>query len=129
MSKLFEKIIYTGLEHRVESGRLIPKNQFGFRRERSSFDCVVTLVTDVGQGFAQVLKTIVVSIDIKGVFNGVQPAVLNRNLKTVGIHQLIINFITFFRALRRIFFSSDGAGMSKCGHVRRLLNLLLQIWK
>ena len=36
----------------MEKNRCIPANQFGFRRGRSSMDCVASVVADVLQGFS-----------------------------------------------------------------------------
>ena len=57
LCKTFERMVQKRLEFLVEKNRWVPANQFGFRRGRSSMDCVASVVGDVLQGFGRAEST------------------------------------------------------------------------
>lgn len=65
LCKLFERMVHKRLEHYIESRDAIPLNQYGFRRGRSTTDCVSALITDISFGFAKREHTIAVAVDLK----------------------------------------------------------------
>ena len=62
----------------MEFGDCIPPNQYGFRRGRSSLDCVAAVVCDFLSGFGSGESSYALALDLKGAFNAVLPAELFR---------------------------------------------------
>ena len=63
--KTFERLVEKRLEFLTENSSWIPANQSGFRRGRSSLDCVSCVVTDVLQGFVRAEGTLALALDLK----------------------------------------------------------------
>ena len=78
LCKLFERLVQRRVEHLVEFGDCIPPNQYGFRRGRSSLDCVAAVVCDFLSGFGSGESSYALALDLKGAFNAVLPAELFR---------------------------------------------------
>ena len=115
--KTFERLIQKRLEFLAESNSWILRSQFGFRRGRSSMDCVSCVVTDILQGFGQSEGTLALALDRKGVFNAVLPGVLVRQLIELGVPGRIINFVNFLTTRRTLYFSSADDAPRVCGGV------------
>ena len=56
-----------------------------------------------------------VSVEIKGAFNSVLPAVLSEQLCCLGLSSGIHNFTNFITSRRELCFSADGSGTITCG--------------
>lgn len=115
--KLFERLIQRRLEQFVEAADAIPRFQFGFRRGRSSLDCVATLVTDVHLGFAKGEHTFASALDIKGAFNNVSPLPIYRRLIELDAPSRITNFVSFLVSSRCLYFL-PGSSSSRTTGVR-----------
>ena len=63
--KTFERLMQKRLDFLAESNSRIPRSQFGFRRGRSSMDCVSCVVTDILQGIVQSEGTLALALDLK----------------------------------------------------------------
>ena len=61
--KTFERLIQRRLEFLAESNSWIPRSQFGFKRGRSSMDCVSCVVADILQGFGRPEGTLALALD------------------------------------------------------------------
>lgn len=127
LSKLMERLVHRRLEHFVEQRNIIPSFQFGFRRKRSSVDCVSTVVTDIMQGFSRGCVTLALAINIKGAFNNVRPMILNEKLRTLGVPERIVDFVASLTERRELFFSNAeqsrtcGVGVPQGGVLSPLL--------
>ena len=115
ISKLFERMVHRRLEHRAEHRNWVPNFQFGFRRGRSALDAVAVVTTDISQAFGRGESVAAVSVDIKGAFNSVLPAVLSDQLRRLGLPSRILNFISYMTSKRELCFSADGSGARSCG--------------
>ena len=108
-------MVHRRLEHHAEHHNWIPNFQFGFRRGRSAIDGLAMVTTDIHQGFGSGESVAAVSIDIKGAFNSVLPAILSGQLGRLGLPGRVHNFINFITARRELSFSADGSGSRTCG--------------
>ena len=103
------------VEHLAESGDWVPPNQYGFRRGRSSLDCVAAVVCDILSGFGSGESSYALALDLKGAFNAVLPVELFRQLSDLRLPDRLLTFISFFIAKRYLYFSSSDSSPRACG--------------
>ena len=103
------------LEFLAESSSWIPINKFGFRRSRSSIDCVSCVVTDIRQGFGRSEGTLALSLDLRRAFDAVFPGVLVQQLIDLGAPGRIVNFVNFLTTKRTLNFSTTDDAPRLCG--------------
>ncbi|XP_043480509.1 uncharacterized protein LOC122510137 [Leptopilina heterotoma] len=95
------------LEHHVEYVDGIPMNQFGFRRGRSTSDCVSVFVSDVTRGFVSREHTLALAVDLKGAFSNILPQSIYNRLIELKVSARIINFISFITTVKHLFFNAE----------------------
>lgn len=105
--KLFEKIIQKRLEHHVEYLDGIPANQFGFRRGRSSTDCVSVFVSEVTGGFSRREHTFALAVDLKGAFSNILPQSIYDRLVELDTPFRIVNFVSFITTVKHLCFDPE----------------------
>ena len=115
LCKLFERLVQRRVEQLAEFGDWIPPNQYGFRRGRSSLDCVAAVVCDFLPGFGSGEGSYALALDLKGAFNAVLPAELCRQLCDLRLPGRLLNFISFLTAKRHLFLSSADPSPRVCG--------------
>lgn len=108
MCKLFEKIVQKRLDHHVEYSDGIPMNQFGFKRGRSTTDCVSTFVTDVTKGFSKREHTFALAVDLKGAFSNILPSSIYNRIIELKVPARIVNFISFISSVKHLCFNPEG---------------------
>jgi hypothetical protein len=67
--KVPEKILINSIMHHVYTNNLLNHNQFGFTPKNSTTDAAMTVKEFVEDGLREGLKTILVSLDVKGAFD------------------------------------------------------------
>lgn len=103
MGKIFEQLLKQRLEHFIESNHILPSNQFGFRRGRSSRESIAHLHLDIynakqsNEAFAGVF------FDIVGAFNNVNHHILSKELAAIGLPVKFIQWIFNFLHSRKVF--------------------------
>jgi hypothetical protein len=65
MSKIFEKIVSVRLNWFLEKNKLLAEEQFGFRKNRSTYDCLVNIDTEICETIACKQYMGLVSFDIQ----------------------------------------------------------------
>ena len=94
-------------------------------------DCVVSMVTNILQGFGRAEGTLA----LKGAFNAVLPGVLIRQLIRMGAPRMIVNLVNCLTTKRMLYFSPSDDSSSLCGagilstflfniHLRKLNEIL-----
>lgn len=91
--KILEKMLYFRLYWWVEHQNILPKNQFGFRKDSSCTDNLAILTANIKRN--QLLKqdTAALFLDIKGAYDNVLCDVLINNLIGINLSQSAITFI------------------------------------
>lgn len=103
IGKIFEQLLKQRLEFYVEQNGLLPYNQFGFRRGRSSRESICQLVLDAQHSLYNNQYLLCVFFDIAGAFNSVNISVLCNELSVIGIPGQLINWIQAFLTNRKVF--------------------------
>lgn len=103
VGKVFEQLLKQRLEFFVEQNGLLPCNQFGFRKGRSSRESICQLQLDALNSIYNNQYLLSVFFDIAGAFNSVNISVLCRELSMIGLPGKIINFLQMFLTNRKVF--------------------------
>ena len=102
LSKLMEKIILNRLTHFCELFRIIPENQAGFRKGRSTTEHLVKLTTQIKQQFARRKTLLATFFDINKAFDQIWHYRLIQKLKQINVGERMIGFIQDFLKDRHI---------------------------
>ena len=107
--KLMEKIILNRLNHHCERYKVIPVNQAGFRKGRSTIDHLVKLTTQVKQQFARRKNILATFFDIKKAYDQVWHHRLLTKIKNIGISGNMYNYLMSFLSNRSIVVRVGGS--------------------
>lgn len=102
VGKVFEQLLKQRLEFFIESNNLLPSNQFGFRRGRSSRESIAHLQLDIFNSFKNNDILAGVFFDVEGAFNNVNHHILAKELTALGLPFKIIQWIINFLHGRKV---------------------------
>lgn len=100
--KLLERMINKRLVWCLENRGLLEKFQSGFRKARSTTDCIVSLESDIHDAFADNQKLLCVFFDIKRAYDMVWHYQILQTLREWGFKGNVLAFISNFMDHRRI---------------------------
>src|SRR5699024_511397 len=86
--KTFEHVLKGRLEWWGETSGKIPEYQYGFRKNKSTMDCLSQVVIDIYRGWSEKKQTVAVSLDIHAAYDNVQLHILDQILSETGISSL-----------------------------------------
>ena len=90
--KLCEKIIYNRLIDFFETHNIIPKLQFGFKRNTTTSDAILNLTNDIYKAFDKKQYTLAVCLDFKKAFDTVDHTILLGKLEHYGVRGYLYNW-------------------------------------
>lgn len=97
-AKLFEKCLKTRLVDFLEKESIFYKNQFGFRKNKSTEDAVFEVVNEIITTIGSKIKCLALYLDLTKAFDTVSHTILYERLKEVGVRggplQLLQNYLT-----------------------------------
>ncbi|KAJ8722734.1 hypothetical protein PYW07_003914 [Mythimna separata] len=93
LMKLAEHLIKNRLEWYVESKGLLAESQYGFRKGKSTTDCLSIFSSDIRLSFSNNQSTIAVFLDINAAYDNVVLSVLQNKLKALEVPLNLTNFI------------------------------------
>lgn len=100
--KLFESIVLNRLSYFCEKNNVIPKNQAGFRKGRSTIEHLVKLTTQVKHQFSRRKCLLATFFDVTKAYDQVWHSRLLYKLKDIGLSGNIYDFIKTFLEDRHI---------------------------
>ena len=100
--KLYEKIIFNRLSYYCEKHKILPDNQAGFRKGRSTTEHLVNLTNNIKNQFARRKSTLATFFDVKKAYDSVWHGRLLLKLKQIGVSGHMFEFIKNFLANRVI---------------------------
>ena len=100
--KIMEKIILDRLVYYCNKNNIIPKNQTGFRKNKSATDHLVKLSTNIKHQFAKRKSILATFFDVKKAYDRVWHSRLLMKLKNVGLSGNIYNYIKDFLSSRQM---------------------------
>lgn len=93
IGKTFEQLLKQRLEHFIEKNNILPSNQFGFRRGKSSRESISHLHLDIFEAFKSNNTITAVFFDVISAFNNVNHHILSTVLATIGLPEKLIQWI------------------------------------
>ena len=96
VAKLMERVILQRLVYFCEKNCIIPHNQAGFRKGRSTIDHIVKLTTHIKQQFARRKNILATFFDVKKAYDSVWHAKLLYKLKEIGFSGNLYNYVKTF---------------------------------
>ena len=100
--KLFEEIILIRLSHHCEKNNIIPCNQSGFRKGRSTNDHLVRLTNHIKRQFSRRKSVLATFFDVKKAYDSVWHRRLLFKLKNIGVSGHMYHYIKNLITNRKI---------------------------
>ena len=85
MRRLFDSLFLKRLEWWAETHQLLSPTQYGFRKGKSTRDCIATLTVFIKNAFKHQKVVVTGFLDISNAYGDVHVAGTVRNLDTVGL--------------------------------------------
>ena len=108
LAKALESVIAERLSYLAEAHALLPKNQFGARKRRSTVQALTILQEKIYQAWRDNKVLSLVSFDVKGAYNGVNQRVLLKCLRDRRIPEVIVRWVGQFCSGRKACISING---------------------
>ena len=102
VSKVMEKIILLRMNHHIEKNNIIPSNQCGFRKGKSTTDHIVRLSNDIKHQFSKRKGILATFFDVRKAYDRVWHHRLLKKLKDLGFDGNIFAFISNFLHNRKL---------------------------
>lgn len=99
--KIFHLILLKRMEWYMERGNFFPSSTIGFRRAKSSLDCLTNLVSSIQIGFANSNPTVACFLDVSDAYNNVNIVSLIKILGEIGIGHKICLYLWNFLSNRQ----------------------------
>lgn len=101
--KTFERMIKDRLEWWLESTKILPEAQYGFRKQRGTIDALTDLVTELQLTLSQNKTTCCMFLDIKNAYGCVDLNILQRKMIKIGLPERAAECITNLFRDNKIF--------------------------
>lgn len=101
MSKILEKVVKNQIEFNIEQQDIIPKNQFGFKKNNSTIHANLKLMEKVLDARRDNKLVAIILIDVRKAFDSCNHDVILSKLKCSGANQLTINWVKSYLTNRR----------------------------
>jgi hypothetical protein len=100
--KVMEENVNRRLQYIIESRKLLPETQFGFRRNKSTTDVLITLENFIMDAIRKKEYTALLSLDISKAYDTCWRFGVLRKLKQWILHGRILKFISDFMSNRKL---------------------------
>ena len=97
-----EKIVLQRLQHYCDTHNVIPVNQAGFRKGRSTTDHLVKITSQIKKQFSRRKSTLATFFDVKKAYDSVWHSRLLHKIKNIGINGMMYKYIQNFLSDRSI---------------------------
>ena len=108
LSKVFEKLLARRLYSYVESEKVLPNTQFGYRKGLGTVDALLTFSTDIQAALRDGMEVRAVAIDFSAAFDKVNHQGILFNLQNIGVGGKFLELCRSFLSNRRQYVSVDG---------------------
>ena len=108
IGKIFEKIIYLRIVNFLDHFKLLNKNQFGFRKKRSTIDAICSLTENIHHVLNNRYVTTLCSfIDLKKAFDTVDHSILLDKCHRIGLRGPVLKILKSYLSNRVQYVLSD----------------------
>ncbi|KAJ8919751.1 hypothetical protein NQ315_006280 [Exocentrus adspersus] len=101
--KVLESMIKNRVEWHIESEKLLPPLQFGFRRGKGCNDCIAYITSYIQLGYSRNEHTIATFLDIHAAYDNVDIYILYQKMESMGISSQLRNLIFQFLNNRNMY--------------------------
>ena len=108
LGKLLEAVLAERLSYLDETYKLLPKAHFGARKQRSTIDALLYLTEQIHQAWKHKKTLSLVSFDVKGAYNGVNPLVLAQRLRQRRVPEIMVQWVLNFCLNRKASIMVNG---------------------
>ena len=102
-SKIFEKCMARRLLSFLDDFNLISHQQWGFMKNKSTFDAVNSVIEYIYESFNEKNQCITVFLDLKKAFDTVDHVILLEKLKYIGVRGVTLNWFDSYLSNRHQF--------------------------
>lgn len=95
-SKVFEKIFCERVESFLDNFQILCREQFGFRKNKSTIDAINNLVENVVDGLERREHVLSIFLDLSKAFDCVEHAILIHQLESCGIRGLPLKWLSSY---------------------------------
>lgn len=108
VSKILEKIVEVRLDSYLDVNSVITKNQFGFRKKRSTENAVMSVVNEIVFGLGAEMSVSVVFLDFAKAFDSVPHDILLMKLESYGIRGIPLEWFASYLSERLQYVNIKG---------------------
>ena len=108
MSKIFEKAMYSRVLKFLNSYSIISPNQFGFRKNCSTNDAILTFVSQIYSAINVNEYFVAIYLDFSKAFDTVNHAILLKKLERIGIRGICLEWFKSYLGDRRQYVFVSG---------------------
>jgi uncharacterized protein YlbG (UPF0298 family) len=108
LGKLLERVICEKFDEFCEENNVIPKNQFGFRKNHSTTDALLKLHNDIVEGLRQKESSIILKLDAEKAFDAVWHIGLKYKIIQLNVPNDLTRLILSFLSNRSMFVEIEG---------------------
>ena len=101
LAKALESVVAERLSYLVETYALLPKNQFGARKRHSTVQALTILQEKIFDAWRDNQVLSLVSFDVKGAYNGVDPNALLGRLRQRQVPEVAVRWVEAFCSNRQ----------------------------
>jgi len=113
LNKIFESILFSRLNNYFSSFNLLSKNQFGFRKERSTELATLQLINKLLVSFENKKIAICVFLDYSACFDTISHEILYKKLERYGVRAAPLNLLKSYFKDRMQFVSYNDSSSHK----------------
>ena len=119
LSKVFERIMYNRLISFLERNKILFKNQFGFRKQHSTYMALVLLLDKIVKALENGEYVIGIFLDFSKAFDTVDHNILLKKLEYYGIRGVCLDWFKSYLTVRKQYVTYNGIPSStkliQCG--------------
>ena len=91
LSKVFEKVMYGRISTFLENFKILNENQFGFRKNKSTYMSLITLLEKITQALEKGEYVVGIFLDFSKAFDTVDHEILQGKLDHYGIRRYALS--------------------------------------
>ena len=119
LSKVFERLMYNRLISFLENNKILFKNQFGFRKQHSTYMALMVLLDKIVKALENGEFVVGTYLDFSKAFDMVDHSILLVKLEYYGIRGIALDWFKSYLAGRKQYVTYNGTSSStkviKCG--------------
>ena len=107
INKVFERIIHNQISKYAEINKLLPKFQYGYRKQHNTSQAILNYTEYITTATANKLITISIFMDLSKAFDTVDKTILKDKLSQLGMTDLTTSLIDSYMSNRKFCINND----------------------